>query len=290
MAPGVEDVRAKQLATSFSRPIWDTRRAWGDALTWRGLSKRLMHLGKSLETDIEPRCSLDVSHLRRSTIDSYDRIAEQFAEQWFDHPPEPELELFLRKLRRKSRVLDAGSGPGHHARKLSAAGHDVAAIDLSDGMLEQARKRIHGVRLMKMNIEALPFAEATFDAIWCAAAIMHVPREYVARTLKGFCRVLKPGGILGLNFQVDRVSEVVDRRLDHRFFEYYPSTSEVADLLQLAGFSVEATLDGQTKRNTHDLDIMLKWSTLYARRNREPQMHTRCRAAHVSAFVRNQPL
>jgi SAM-dependent methyltransferase len=266
LAPDVSAADAKQLERSLPGRVWDTRRAWYEHGTWRALGRHVLGAGISAETEIEPRFSLMPSNLRRATIESYDDIAEQFAEQWFDHPPRRELDLFLQKLRPKSCVLDAGCGPAHHARILSNAGHDVVAIDLSDGMLEQARKRVHSIRVMKMNIEALTFSVGSFDAIWCAAAILHVPREHIVTVFRGFWRVLKPGGVLGLNFQVGRSSELVQRGLDARFFEYYPDAGDVADLLGIAGFAVERAAYGETRRNTHELDITLKWSTLYARR------------------------
>ena len=83
---------------------------------------------------------------------------------------------------------------------------------------------------------------------------------------------MKPDGILALNFQVGRRSELVQRQFDRRFFEYYRDSSEVAKLLRAAGFGVEAALYGETKRNTHDLDITLKWSTLYARPDLVPKL------------------
>jgi ubiquinone/menaquinone biosynthesis C-methylase UbiE len=133
-------------------------------------------------------------------------------------------------------------------------------------MLDQARRRVRSIHTMKMSIEALNFADSALDAVWCAATILHIPRENLFGVLNGFRRVLKPGGILALNFQVGRPSELVQRQLDRRFFEYYQDSSQVSRLLRAAGFCVEAAIYGETKRNTHDLDITLKWITLSARR------------------------
>src|SRR5262249_42846779 len=85
----------------------------------------------------------------------------------------------------------------------------------------------------------------------------------LTHVLENFLRVLTPSGTLGLNFQVGRRSELVQRGHDRRFFEYYES-AEVAALLERVGFSVDETVYGETTRNTHELDLILKWSTIYA--------------------------
>jgi len=116
-----------------------------------------------------------------------------------------------------------------------------------------------------MDMKQLQFSSDAFDAVWCSAAVHHIPREQILHVLRGFRRVLKPGGLLGLNLQVGRRSEVVERQLDRRFFEYYNNGREIADFLGLVGFMVEWQLCGKSRRNTYDLDIILEWSTLYAR-------------------------
>jgi ubiquinone/menaquinone biosynthesis C-methylase UbiE len=265
LAPGLGAGDATQLQRCLPGRVWDLRAAWEDDVVWRALSSSLLTAGAAHETQVEPRSSLTVSNLQRMTIRSYDAIAEKFAEHWFDHPPQRELEQFLQRLRPDSTVLDAGCGPGHHAKALADAGHAVIAIDLSEAMLAQARRRVQSVRLLRMNLQALRFGNNTFDAIWCAAAVHHVPRERLLPVLRGFRRVLKPGGLLGLNVQVGRRSEIVERQLDRRFFEYHAHPRELADVLNAAGFFIEAALHGESRRNTHDLNMVLRWSTLYAR-------------------------
>ena len=127
----------------------------------------------------------------------------------------------------------------------------MVGIDLSDGMLDQARRRVPSIHVLKMDLAELTFGAAEFDAIWCAAAILHIPREYLSRVLRGFSRTLKPGGMLALNFQVGRQSELVQRGVDERFFEYYADASEVTQVLRSVGFSVANGLYGETPRNTH---------------------------------------
>lgn len=265
VGPGIATGMKRQLMSCLSGPTWELSAAGQDTMTWNTISGSLLEIGYARETYVEARSSLAPPKLKQMTISSYDLIAEQFSEHWFNYPPHRELEHFLQRLAPNSSVLDAGCGPGHHARLIASEGHDVVAVDLSDGMLAQARKRVHSVRFLKMDMHDLKFVPGTFDAVWCSAAMHHVPREQVLSVLAGFRRVLKTGGLLGLNFQVGRLSELVERDGDRRFFEYPRHPGAMADLLRASGFTVEGQVYSTDARNTHGLDMLLKWSTLYAR-------------------------
>jgi len=263
--PGLDAGTGRHLQKYIPGRVWDLRFAWEDDLIWNAVGGYLSEVGCAREAQVEARSSLIPAKLQRMTICSYDAIAEQFSDYWFDHPPQCEIEQFLQRLAPNSSVLDVGCGPGHHAKVLANAGHDVVGIDLSDGMLTQARQRVPSIGFLKMDMKQLQFSSDAFDAVWCSAAVHHIPREQILHVLRGFRRVLKPGGLLGLNLQVGRRSEVVERQLDRRFFEYYNNGREIADFLGLVGFMVEWQLCGKSRRNTYDLDIILEWSTLYAR-------------------------
>ncbi len=93
-----------------------------------------------------------------------------------------------------ARVLDVASGPGNVARQMVALGADsVVALDLSLRMLEQgARDRPPGIRWVNGDAQALPFADATFDAVTISFGLRNVPDP--AAALAEFARVTRPGG------------------------------------------------------------------------------------------------
>jgi SAM-dependent methyltransferase len=207
---------------------------------------------------------LDRESLKRDTIRSYDWIAEKFTDQWFDHPPLVALEKMMALLPPHSSILDAGCGPGHHARFLARRGHEVTGIDLSGGMLDMARKSVRAVTFARMDAQDLRFSPQSFDGVWCAGMASHIPREEIVNLFLGFRRVLKRSGVLGINLQVARQSEIVNLEKDCRFFEYYRDQSEIVRLLRKAGFDEIGNDYGETTRNTHELDLTLKWVTVYA--------------------------
>lgn len=98
-------------------------------------------------------------------------------------------------------ILEVGCGTGalwleNHAR--IPAGWRVVLSDFSPGMLREARGRLSGAGFAPWwcvaDAQALPFPDATFDAVVANHMLYHVPDR--ARALAEIRRVLRPGGLL----------------------------------------------------------------------------------------------
>ena len=94
------------------------------------------------------------------------------------------------------RALDYGCGHGMAAVVLARAGATVTAFDLSPGYVGEthARAAANGVRVEAIVAagEYLPFADATFDAVWGNAILHHLDLARAGRELH---RVMKPGAV-----------------------------------------------------------------------------------------------
>lgn len=91
------------------------------------------------------------------------------------------------------RVLEVGGGPGELSERMQKElGADVSDLDLSPRMVELARAR--GVEAQVGDVQALPFADGTFDTVVAAWMLYHVPD--IDRGLAEIARVLRPGGAL----------------------------------------------------------------------------------------------
>src|SRR5581483_676788 len=64
-----------------------------------------------------------------------------------------------------TRLLDAGCGAGLLALLARLRGARVSALDASAGLLDIARKRLPGADVREGDLEALPFADGSFDAV-----------------------------------------------------------------------------------------------------------------------------
>jgi len=89
-------------------------------------------------------------------------------------------------------LLDVATGPGALAAAALARGAQPIGIDLSPGMLELARRLHPGIEFREADVEHLPLADSTFDAVVCSFGLGHFPLPEAA--LAECIRVLKPGG------------------------------------------------------------------------------------------------
>ncbi len=93
-------------------------------------------------------------------------------------------------------ILDFGCGHGMAAVVLARRGAIVTACDLSAGYVAEAKARARAneadVRCVQADGHRLPFADATFAAVWGHAVLHHLDVSIAAREL---CRVLRPGGV-----------------------------------------------------------------------------------------------
>ena len=91
-----------------------------------------------------------------------------------------------------TRLLDVATGPGYVAGRAAARRADAVGLDFSERMLAYARSRSAGVEFVHGDATALPFEDASFDAVVAAFVLLHLgtPERAVAEA----ARVLRPGG------------------------------------------------------------------------------------------------
>jgi malonyl-CoA O-methyltransferase len=92
-------------------------------------------------------------------------------------------------------VLDLGCGTGRHALWLASAGAIVTAVDFSEGMLAQARRKpgANAVRFVVHDIHKhLPFENGFFDRVVSGLVLEHI--EDLQHFFFEVRRVLCPGG------------------------------------------------------------------------------------------------
>ncbi|MBI3941262.1 MAG: methyltransferase domain-containing protein [Acidobacteria bacterium] len=116
----------------------------------------------------------------------------------FEACTSPENRYILSRLGdiRGKHVLDIGCGQGEASAYFALRGAKVVAVDISDGMLDLAR-RVAGrhnvtIETRKMPAEQLDFPDETFDLVYGANVLHH---SDITKVLSHCSRILKPGGI-----------------------------------------------------------------------------------------------
>jgi ubiquinone/menaquinone biosynthesis C-methylase UbiE len=95
------------------------------------------------------------------------------------------------------RVLDVATGPGHVAAAAAARGAVPVGVDVAEGMLAVARRDHPQLEFRPGDAEALPIADAIFDAAVGGFVLNHLPRPDVAAA--ELARALASGGRVALS-------------------------------------------------------------------------------------------
>jgi ubiquinone/menaquinone biosynthesis C-methylase UbiE len=152
-----------------------------------------------------------------------------------------------------ARLLDVACGTGRFLREVKANYPRlyVTGLDLSPHYLEVARRELRPwsrVRLVEAAAEAMPFADAEFDAVTCIYLFHELPPRIRRAVVAEIRRVLKPGGTL---IFVDSLQPGDEPDYDgllelfpHVFYEPYYASYLEEDLDQLwsPGFTREERL------------------------------------------------
>jgi SAM-dependent methyltransferase len=143
-------------------------------------------------------------------------------------------------------ILDLGCGDGQLTAKLANAGARVEGVDASPSMVAAARER--GIAVTEAPAEALPYDDASFDAVFSNAALHWVRDQdammaQVRRVLRGGGRFVAEMGGHG-NIAAIRVALIaVLQRHGYGSAEdgvnYYPTPEAYTRRLRRHGFAVE---------------------------------------------------
>jgi demethylmenaquinone methyltransferase/2-methoxy-6-polyprenyl-1,4-benzoquinol methylase len=107
----------------------------------------------------------------------------------------------LKPLKPKA-ILDVATGTGDFAIQLHNSLHPshITGIDLSQGMLDEARRKVKekglegSISFEQGDCMALPMQDSTFDAVTVAFGVRNF--EHLQQGYEEMARVLKPGGML----------------------------------------------------------------------------------------------
>lgn len=92
------------------------------------------------------------------------------------------------------KVLDVGAGLGFDAYRHVAAGAEVTAAEFSPVLAREGARNLPMIRWFGGASHTLPFADASFDAVFSNAALHHM--RDIPAAIEEMLRVLRPGGVL----------------------------------------------------------------------------------------------
>lgn len=180
----------------------------------------------------------------RETITTYDKIAPEYCAKIRDEIILVWEENYIKDLldcidAQNPLILDAGCGPGHHCAIIEKHGGKVIGIDLSEGMLAEARTLYPRADFRKMDMRNLLFDDDFFDGVWASGSIYHVTKADAKSVVSEFVRVLKNGGVATVNFKLGTGEGLEENPKSFggspRYFAYY-TEAEITKLFSESGF------------------------------------------------------
>ena len=150
----------------------------------------------------------------------YDKVAEVYDQVRTGNPEMMHRILSEVRLGRNSTILDIGCGTANNTLLVSRTTHArVVGIDLSSGMLHEAKKKALEIHLSRASANHLPFENKTFDLVFMTEVLHHLAD--IAPVIREAFRVLRASGEFCI---VTQSHEQIDHRMTTRFF---PATAEV---------------------------------------------------------------
>lgn len=201
------------------------------------------------------------------TIKTYNDYAAKFAAHFERKLDTFELDKFIKLIPEAGKVLDAGCGSARDAAYMIKSGRAAVGIDLSAGLLIEAKKLHPEVPTFQMSLADFSFSDESFDGIWCKAALLHLERSEIPQVINNFFQALKPNGILyiqtksgeGEGAQVAPFDLTVERH-----FTFF-SSRELMDLLTKAGFEILDNYDFNGLKRSPDSRNQ-DWLVIFAKK------------------------
>ncbi len=151
------------------------------------------------------------------------------------------LDRLVARVGGRGPICDLGCGPGQVARYLHDQGAAAFGVDLSEGMLAQARRLNPDLAFHQGDMLALSEPDEAWGGAALFYSLIHIPRDRVPQALAELWRVLRPGGALLVAVHCGQETlhrdELWGRPVSIDFIFYEPA--ELERELSAAGFVVD---------------------------------------------------
>lgn len=182
----------------------------------------------------------NTTQLVLQTIDAYERSAKECIARWDRrrHRPPPLLTEWLQRLPAGASLLDLGCGGGQDAGVLNRRGYRVVGVDRTSALLLAGRCRYGSLPLIRADLRNLPFHAMSFDGLWAAASLMHLPKQDARCILADLYRLVRQGGLFAATVTYGVKSRLVtDGWVPGRYFARWRK-DELARAVRRAGWTI----------------------------------------------------
>jgi len=157
-------------------------------------------------------------------------------------------EIISNNLNNCKKIIDIGCGTGRFSVYLSKKGHDVISIDLSLEMLkilkQKSKKQNLNIKLVRADIEHLPFKKESFDGISSIFVLRHF--KSIDKIISEFGYIIKKQGIItfdNMNTKFKFYDELLQKtgKNTKKFSDYFFDKSYIEKILKRNNFKTQKT-------------------------------------------------
>ncbi|MBB1371292.1 MULTISPECIES: class I SAM-dependent methyltransferase [Pseudoalteromonas] len=187
--------------------------------------------------------------MSNSTLSYYNQNAQSFSDSTLNVDMSALYAEFLPHVTEHGHILDAGCGSARDAAYFKKQGFTVSAFDASAELAALASS------YLQQPVDVKTFQQLDcvnkYDAIWCCASLLHVPKAELPQVFLNLQNALKPNGVLYVSFKYGDTERVHNGRV----------------FTDLTENGLTALIDQHTQ-----LKIIKQWQTVDQRPGRESEV------------------
>lgn len=109
-------------------------------------------------------------------------------------------------------------------QKFLENGFEVVGIDFCNHFIDEAKKKVSGVKFFKKDILKIDFPSNDFDGIWANSVLLHLKKSDFKKALKIFKKILKKEGFIYISLKEGKgegSSGAESEKKEKRYCAYY---------------------------------------------------------------------
>ncbi|SRR5258706_2244557 len=171
--------------------------------------------------------------------EGYEKIADDYALKRNQSESIAYLRQFISYIKKGRTILDVGCGAGKPVDEfLIKEGFAINGIDLSERMIELAKKNVPEALYEVKDMIELKDEEYCVDGIVSFYAIFHTPREKHQEILKKFASFMPNGGTLLITMGTEEWEGIENDFHESKMYWSHFSADKNRELVENAGFKI----------------------------------------------------
>lgn len=146
------------------------------------------------------------------TLAAYNKQAASYARDWREQDAPSDMYALLKQYFTPGPTADIGCGAGRDTAWLVVNGFQAIGVDVSQGLLDEARATYPDITFRQASLPALAgLQRGSYQNVLCETVIMHLEPASISEAVSSLIALLLPGGTLYLSWRVTEQASQRDK-------------------------------------------------------------------------------